>query len=74
MCSQLGMYGGKEASVDSTKIRANENRHSVYTKQGTEAVIVMVNEKMERHMKLLDESDAKEADKPQICKAAVRTS
>ena len=72
ICSQLGMYGGKEASVDSTKIRANANRHSVYTRQGTEALIIKVNEKIERYMKLLDESDAKEADKPQISKEAVR--
>jgi transposase len=72
MCSQLGMYGAKEASVDSTKIRANANRHSVYTRQGTEALMRKVNEKIERYMKLLNESDAEEAEEPQISKASVR--
>jgi len=73
MCSRLGLYGGKDASVDGTKIRANANRHSVHTKQGTEALIAKVNEKIERYMKLLDETDEEETDEPQISRSTVQS-
>ncbi len=72
MCSRLGLYGGKGASIDGTKIRANANRHSVHTKQGTKAFIAKVNEKIERYMKLLDETDEEETNEPQISKATVK--
>jgi transposase len=71
MCSRLGLYGGKDTSVDGTKIRANANRHSVYTQKGTEALIKKVNEKIDRYMKMLDETDAAEADEPQISRETV---
>jgi hypothetical protein len=72
MCSRLGLYGGKETSVDGTKIRANANRHSVHTPKGTAALITKVNEKIERYMKKLDETDAEEADEPEISQATVK--
>jgi len=73
MCSSLGLYGGKDASVDSVKIRANANRHSVYTKNGTEALVTKVNEKIDRYMKLLDETDEEEAGEPQISQSKVKS-
>lgn len=73
MCNQLGLYGGKDASLDGTKIRANANRHGIYTKKGTEALIAKVNEKIERYMKLLDEADEEETDEPRISQSTVKS-
>jgi len=73
MCSRLGLYGGEDSSVDGTKIRANANRRSVHTKKGTEALIAKVNEKIERYMKLLDETDKEEAGEPQISQSTVKS-
>jgi transposase len=73
MCGRLGLYGGKDTSVDGTKIRANANRRSVHTQKGTEAMIAKVNEKIERYMKMLNETDAEEADEPQISQSTVKS-
>jgi len=73
MCSRLGLYSGRDTSVDGTKIRANANRSSVHTSKGTEALIRKVNEKIERYMKMLDETDAGEADEPQISPSTVKS-
>jgi transposase len=72
MCGRLGLYGGKDVSADGTKIRANTNRHNVYTRNGTDALIAKVNEKIEKYLKLLDETDAAEASEPQISESTVK--
>ena len=73
MCARLGLYGGKDTSVDGTKPRANANRRSVHTAKGTQAMIAKVDEKIERYMKLLDETDAQEVTEPQISQETVKS-
>jgi transposase len=73
MCRSFGLYGGTNASVDGTKIRANANRHSVHTKKGTEALIEKVNKKIDEYMKSLDETDEAEVSDPQISKSTVKS-
>jgi transposase len=73
LCARLGLYGGKDTSVDGTKTRANANRRSVHTAKGTDAMIAKVNEKIERYMKLLDETDVNEADEPAISQETVKS-
>ena len=61
-CKETGLYGGKSVAVDGTKMRANANRGSIHTAKLTETKLAGVDEKIDKYLKILDETDTKEAD------------
>jgi transposase len=72
-CVKQGLCDRELAAVDGTKIRANANRHSIHTEKGTEKMLSEVNEKIERYLKLLDETDANEADETKLSAENVKS-
>lgn len=61
-CVKQCLCNKELVAVDGTKIRANANRHSIHTAKGTEKMLAAVEAKIEKYMKLLDETDAEESE------------
>jgi transposase len=72
-CAKQGLCDKELVAVDGTKIRANANRHSIHTAKGTEKMLSEVNEKIEKYLKLLDETDANERDETKPSAETVRS-
>jgi ribosomal protein L14E/L6E/L27E len=65
-CKEAGLYGGKSVAVDGTKMRANANRKSIHTSKLTEIKLAEVDEKIDKYLKLLDETDTAEIDETKV--------
>jgi transposase len=72
-CAKHGLCDKELVAVDGTKIRANANRHSIHTAKGTEKMLTEVNGKIEKYMKLLDETDAEETDETKLSAETVKS-
>lgn len=72
-CKKAGLYGENSVAVDGTKTRANANRNSIYTAKLTETRLIEVDEKIDKYIKVLDETDKEEADKPTISPETVKS-
>jgi len=65
-CKEAGLYGGKSVAVDGTKIRANANRKTIHSAKLTETKLAEVDEKIDKYLKLLDETDTAEIDETKV--------
>jgi transposase len=72
-CSRVGFYGKELVAVDGTKIRANTNRHNIYTKKGTEKQLAETDAKIEKYMRELEETDASEANETKVSADTVKS-
>lgn len=71
-CREQDLYGKKLVGVDGSKFRANTNRRNIHTRKGTEKELELIEKKIEKYMKELEESDATEADEPKVSPERVR--
>lgn len=72
-CKEAGLYGGVSVVVDGTKMRANANRNSIHTAKLTETRLLEVDEKIDKYLKILDETDTKEAGATKLSPEAVKS-
>jgi len=72
-CKNAGLYGGKSVAVDGTKIRANANRSSIHTAKLTDMKLAEVDEKINKYMKLLDETDREESNEFTVSSETVKS-
>ncbi|GHU71620.1 transposase [Clostridia bacterium] len=72
-CAKQGLCDKENVAVDGTKIRANANRHSIYTEKGTEKMLAEVQAKIDKYMKQLDESDAEESDENKLTPETIKS-
>lgn len=72
-CKEAGLYGGKSVSVDGTKTRANANRRSIHSAKLTETKLTEVDEKIDKYINLLDETDEEEAGESTLSPETVKS-
>ena len=72
-CAKQGLCDRELVAADGTKIRANANRHSIHTVKGTEKMLAQINEKIEKYMTLLDDTDAEEADDTKLSAETIKS-
>ena len=56
-CSEQGLYGKELIAVDGSKFRANANRKSIHTKNGTAKKLAEIEKKISEYMNELEKND-----------------
>jgi transposase len=72
-CKDNGLYGGKSAAIDGTKMRANANRNSIHTSKLTNIKLTEIDEKIDKYMKILDKTDSEELNESTISPETVQS-
>jgi transposase len=62
LCHRLGLYGGKLAAVDGTKVRANNSRKNNHNRTTVERELSRIEKRVSEYMAALEQADEQEQD------------
>ena len=62
LCLALGLFGMETASVDGTKVKANNSRSNHYTKESAEKVLGKLEKQIAQYLNELDQNDSAEGE------------